>query len=337
MKKSFVYLFAFLFVLKSLVFISCTEKGFAEGEGTGCAVDKKVSLKILNWNAETFFDANYDGCEYSQFSGSGWTYQKYEKRLENLVEVIKATDADVVVLQELEKKEQLNDLYNRLCSSFNSSKNYNYGCFAKEEGSAIGLAVLSRMPLKNPTVHSLDIRTESKKQPSMRPLLKVYVEKDGKQLLLMVNHWKSKSGGEAETKVWRDFQESVLAYNFVLAFNSGDKALACGDFNKDISEFTKFSDGVNPFNLVLCGIKSAPVYSGWYKADDSLVMPGTYFFKDRWERIDHFFAGSGVGISDFKVENEGNWATAEGKPKRYLIKYSSGYSDHFPISCRVEW
>ncbi|WP_147613055.1 endonuclease/exonuclease/phosphatase family protein [Treponema pectinovorum] len=340
MRKNSVYLFAFLFAVEFSSVASCKILKFQQvREIFKSPKENKATLKILNWNVETFFDANFDGNEYSQFRGtsSHWTQEKYEKRLKNLVEVIKTVNADVVVIQELEKKEQLNDIFNSFCSSFNSSKNYNYACFAKEDGAAIGLAVLSRLPLKNPTVHSLDIRGGVKKQPALRPLLKIYVEKGGKDILLMINHWKSKSGGEQESKIWREYQETLLAENFLLAQDCGEKALACGDFNQDINEFAKIHCDKNSFNIALGKEKSAKVYSPWFYDKESLVMPGSYFFRNRWERIDHFFAGRGVNILDFKVENKGAWATNEGKPKRYAIKSASGYSDHFPISCKVEW
>ena len=41
---------------------------------------KKASLKIVNWNAQTFFDANKDGIEYSNFLKSKkWDEAAYKE------------------------------------------------------------------------------------------------------------------------------------------------------------------------------------------------------------------------------------------------------------------
>lgn len=296
------------------------------------------SVKILDWNLQTFFDGSFDGNEYSEYSSSkaGWSQEKYAVRLERLAEVVKAVDPDVFVMQELEKEEQLYDIYNHLCSNFRISMNYSYGCFAKEDKAPIGVGVLSRFPLSKQELHGLDIRSLSSSQPSMRPMLKINVDVDGKTLVLFVNHWKSKSGGD-ESEIWRDFQESVLARAFINARKGGYAAIACGDFNRDISEFLLLSEPGNAFNVELRGRENIKVRSPWYNSDGALYSTGSYWYKGYWERIDHFFCGAGADISGFKVENSGCWAGAEGAPLKYIVRHGTGYSDHFPVSCVVSW
>lgn len=333
-KNHFVFTF---FASAAFLLLSCSHlenSGQSARQNDG---EKTSSIKVLNWNLQTFFDANFDGTEYSQFknSSAGWSKEKYEERLERLAKVVKSSDPDVLVVQELENAGQLYDIFNRLCSNFNLRKNYSYGCFAKEKGSSIGTAVLSRYPLSSPAVHSLDIRTEPEKMPSMRPLLKVFVTVKEKTLLLMVNHWKSKSGGEEKTEVWRNYQENALAFCFASAAQKGQCAIACGDFNRDVSEFKKMNE--ENANIELRGQNPAFVYSPWFDEQNELYEPGSYFYKNEWGRIDHFFAGKGVKISHFAVENDGDWAREDGSPFKYVVRYGSGYSDHFPISCVVSW
>ena len=132
-------------VLCFFVFCSCSQScSLAEKNKSG-----QVSVKVLNWNLETFFDGNFNGGEYAEFSSgaAGWNKEKYSERLERLSQVVKSVDPDVFVMQELENEDQLYDIFNRLCSNFSLSKNYGYGCFFKEEGGAIGCGVLSRFPL----------------------------------------------------------------------------------------------------------------------------------------------------------------------------------------------
>lgn len=335
MKKSF---FSFFLPVMWTVFCLCScnqSCSLVEGK-KNAGVN---SVKVLNWNLQTFFDGNFNGNEYSEFSSgaAGWNKEKYDVRLERLSEVVKSVDPDIFVMQELESEDQLYDIFNRLCSNFSLSKNYGYGCFFKEEGGAIGCGVLSRYPLFGKSVHSLDIRSEEESQPSMRPLLKVFVNVNDRPLLLLINHWKSKSGGEEKSEVWRNYQEAVLAETFVRCAEEKIPAAACGDFNRDILEFRKIAGRKLQFNVELNGENPAQVYSPWYDSGGNLLEPGSYFYNGNWERIDHFFAGSGVSLCDFKVENKGSWANADGTPAKYIVKYGSGYSDHFPVSCVVTW
>ena len=334
-KKS-VFCFGFAFFVSGFLFCSCSQSCLLAEKNQS---EKLNSVKILNWNLQTFFDGNFSGTEYSEFaSGSaGWCKEKYGVRLVLLSEVVKACEPDIFVMQELENEDQLYDIFNRLCSNFSISKNYSYGCFYKDEGSAIGLGVLSRFPLFGKTVHSLDVRSEAESQPSMRPLLKVFVNVNERPLLLLVNHWKSKSGGAEKSEVWRNFQESVLAQSFAEYEGKNIPVVACGDFNRDILEFRKINGRKLQFNVELRGENPALVYSPWYDSGGNLFEPGSYFYNGNWERIDHFFAGSGANVSDFKVECKGNWSNADGSPSKYILKYGTGYSDHFPVSCVISW
>lgn len=314
-----------------LIFCSC-------GQMISCKSDdaeseKQVSVKIMNWNLQTFFDASFDGNEYSEYKSakSGWSEQKYVQRLSRLEEVIKEVDADILVFEELEKEEQIYDISNRLSGTFNFAKIYSHAFFATNPGSSIGCAVLSRFPLGEATCHNIDVRSENLSQPSMRPIIKLEVYVKGKTLTLFVNHWKSKSGGEESSRIWRQKQENLLAR---LMSSCKTKAkIATGDFNMDISEFSYHEDGKN--NILLNGTFSASVYSPWFLENGELKKPGSYFYKDEWERIDHFFAGGNAKISDFSPESEGSWADSDGHPFRYKIWNGQGYSDHFPISCIV--
>ena len=323
--------------------VSCSNENKARSE----------SFTVLNWNLETFFDASFDGNEYSEFKSekAGWSREKYEVRLDRLASVIKTLDADVLVFEELEKEAQLYDITNRLSGTFNFSKLYDYACFATDEGAAIGCGVLSRYPIGEVSVHSLDVRTAGSDQPSMRPVLQFSVFSGEKKLVMFANHWKSKSGDKnGETALWRRHQENLLSRCMQSALRNGNAVLACGDFNMDILEFAHYdgnvfaaaSDGQSDnfsytANILLRGEKNLPVFSPWFDAQNNLQEPGSYWYKDAWERIDNFFAAGVVTLSDFSAKTNGNWATSAGKPIRYQVYNGAGYSDHLPIMCRVRF
>lgn len=291
----------------------------------------------MNWNLQTFFDAKFDGTEYTEYksSKSGWSREKYDARLERLASVIKKLNADVIIMEELEKEEQLQDIANRLSGTFDFSKMYSHAIFATNKGNSIGCAVLSRLPIGDIFVHSIDVRSDAK-QPSMRPILEFSVSAKEKTLTIFVNHWKSKSGGAEKSEIWRKRQEQMLANLMEKSCKKGKAVLAVGDFNKDISEFKQnLSD--KTANIILQGANNFSVYSPWILQNGCLVETGSYWYKDEWERIDHFFAAGSVEIENFCPENAGEWADSEGHPNRYQIWNGKGYSDHLPITCTVKF
>lgn len=291
---------------------------------------KSVTIKIVNWNTETFFDCKTEGTEYSDFiKNAAWNKDAYIKRIERLVSVIKQLDADVFVMEEIENEGVMYDISNFLAGEWNSKKIYAYGCFAKETGSSIGCGVLSRFPLSNMKVHGMDIRSEEEGQPSTRPIIEVTVIKNDEPLTLFVNHWKSKSGGAEESEKWRMWQEKILASKCELSFNNGDSFAATGDFNCDIEEFT-----LNRKNGTVMLGDVIEVYAPWYQ-NGNLVEPGSYFFQGNWNRIDHFFISCNSELISFSPETDGQWCDSETKkPFAYSLWNGNGYSDHLPV-CAV--
>lgn len=318
----------FLFVL-ALFFISCAETSDSDYESD--------EISILDWNLETFFDGQFDGNEYTEFKNekAGWSMEKYSVRLERLAEVIKKMDADVVVMEELEKEDQLHDIFNQLAGNFNFSKLYKYGTFAASKDGSIGCGIISRFPLKEITVHEISFDSSKEKQPSMRPIIQMNIDTGKKSLTLFVNHWKSKSGGAEETDFWRNLQEKNLSRLISNALDKNSFVIATGDFNRDIEEFEYVEN--EKFNIRLKGSENILVSSPWYDSDGKLNEYGSYWYKDHWERIDHFFACGETQILEFAPQTQGDWANEEGHPFKYMVYNGKGYSDHLPILCKINF
>lgn len=323
MKKIFLPFFAFAFFLAS------------------CSLENAnaQNLKIANWNVQCFFDATKDGTEYSEFKKSkNWNRTIYETRLDKLCDSIRKINADIFVLEEIENHAVVVDISNRLQDmSFSQRKKYNYAVFAKNPGDAIGIAVLSKLPILESTVHNIDIRNLDEKQPSMRPILKVKVKTKNDALTIFANHWKSKSGGAEKTEIWRNFQESNLQSLIGQSLMQNEKIIACGDFNRDISEF--FCEGGKVFLRTHDFEKSEIcLVSPWFLQSDGnseLVNPGSYYYNDEFERIDHFFVSENLNIAEF-APLIGEWCSDEGIPYKFQIYSGKGYSDHLPIQLIIE-
>jgi endonuclease/exonuclease/phosphatase family metal-dependent hydrolase len=319
---------------------SCTDlSGTNAGSGAYARSSAQLSLRLVSWNTETFFDAVKDGTEYSEFksSKSNWNRDAYTARLDRLCEVIKTLDADVYAFEEIENEGIMYDISNRLAgNTWNSVHNWNYACFAKTPGDATGCAVLSRLPLGAMTVHTLDVRT-SGIQPQMRPIIEVSVLAGNRPLVLFVNHWKSQSGGKGETETWRNWQESVLAE--LIAGMTGSAVAACGDFNRDIADFLQGQESGTVLLRYIssAGKKETTVVSPWIQNDGTYVSPGSYYFKNRWERIDHFFTAGTASVSDFAPVTGGPWADSSGIPLAYKVYTGTGWSDHLPVAATITY
>lgn len=336
----------FVCFVGSIVFLSCRIESCGNSDK-----ELKAGICIACWNVQTFFDANTSGCEYQEFKNSeNWTEEKYKTRLTRLCDFITTIKADVFIFEELENSGILNDIYNCLAgNSWEKGYLWNYGTFAKDEGSAIGIGIISRLPLEDVKLHAMDVRIHTETQPSCRPMVEVTVVNGAKKIRLFVNHWKSKTSGVGEGEIWRQWQESILVHK--LSENASGSAenqhsqnfVVCGDFNKDIQDFVYSMDS-KQCRVCLRGINtpagvssaSVKVKSPWLNDNGILnTKNGSYFFRDKWERIDHFFVSEEVEFSGFRVLDVSPWATEEGLPNNYKIYSGEGYSDHLPLICNV--
>lgn len=290
-------------------------------------------ISITNWNVQTFFDGNNDGIEYSDFrkAGDRWNESYYEERLERLCDIIRKIDSDIFVMEELENEKIIYDISNYLSNNlWYKNKVYGYAAFAKEENSSIGCGVISKYPIEGVKNHKLDVRTESEKAPDMRSIMEVSLSAGDKKVLIFVNHWKSKSGGEEKSEKWRKWQESVLGREWADERKYYDVIVATGDFNRDISEFSRSDDGAVVFNTI-GGERGMLVNSPWDDCENENT--GSYFYKGNWERIDHFFSVDKNSIADFYVETDYGITKEDGTPYRYELFNHQGYSDHLPVTC----
>lgn len=332
--------------MKKILFILLTFSalGCSLNYETEQKTEEKTIVSITNWNLQTFFDSVTEGTEYSDFiKNSRWTSESYSQRLDRLCKVITSINSDIFVFEEIENKDIIMDISNRLTqNNWNTKKQWAYSCFAKEDDSSIGVAIFSRFPIYNFKTHRLDIRSQQIPQPSSRLILQANILADNKFLTVFANHWKSKSGGEYMTEIWRDWQEAQLAQS-LSKFSQDCAVVILGDFNRNIEDFVCLGKTINKEpNILLRGAYNdgdeilAEVYSPWLLDDsESLKSYGSYYYEKEWERIDNIFGYGKAEISGFNVKAESPWANSQGIPIRFNIFTGEGYSDHLPIMCSV--
>ncbi|MBP3743648.1 MAG: endonuclease/exonuclease/phosphatase family protein [Treponema sp.] len=333
-------------ILLSFLGGSCGNGSLSESEDSD-EEEKTVGITFASWNVQTFFDAQTEGTEYDDFKKSGnWSRDKYLVRLARLCEVMTSLQADVFVLEEIENEDVVLDIANQIAGkSWNHNKKWDYACFAREEGSAIGCAVFSRFNISNLTTHSMDIRSQKESQPQCRPIIQFALEAENKNLWVLVNHWKSKLGTD-ESRIWRQWEESLVSSrlsHLKVTEGFGQKLpslVICGDFNQDAKEFC--CNFGNSENTVFRGISASEgsvtqkVKSPWFNQNGSFSTEiGSYYYQSEWERIDHIFTGGKAKAVAFSPRAEEPWANSDKQPVAYRIYNGEGYSDHLPVMCTI--
>lgn len=340
-KKVFYFnLFNFLFIFV----IGCSFENNLKQEKNNQENLSEISL--TTWNTQTFFDGITDGTEYSEFQNQkNWNNDKYISRLEKICKVINLLNSDIFILEEIENDAVMQDISNKLAgNSWNKKNTWPYASFSKKARDALGCGIFSKYPISYVKNHSLNIKTENSDQPSMRPISEICINVDNKNLIIFINHWKSKYGGEEETKKWRNWQENLLNYS-ACKKKETNYVIAVGDFNRDASDFniiTSQSEAKrNITNTSLSGhllnLNSIKVFSPWFNSDGNYSTEiGSYYYKGNWERIDNIFAiSNNITISDFTPATEGPWVNENKQPLRYEYYNGQGYSDHLPLKCTL--
>ena len=322
------------------------------------------SIVLMTWNAHNLFDGKDDGNEYDEFKESaGWSTEKYLGRINTITAAIGAVEPkpDIIMLQEIESLKILEDLAQSMSGGFS------WRHFANNPGSAVGLGIISRLPLSETKVHSITINGET----TPRPVLEARINLDDEDFVVFVCHWKSKIGGDEATENVRMSSARVILRRLRELWESEPElgVIIAGDLNENHDEFFRrgkicalvpdniFSakltgclgaDGEKIAGLqkdffVLSGNKP-PVPVSFPEGTVTLFSPwmddlenGSYFYKNDWETIDHllisrqFFDNSGFEYEKAMIVNNLNFANSSGIPVSYNMRTGIGLSDHLPL------
>ena len=96
-------------------------------------------IQIATYNVKNLFDGVNNGSEYSDFiiGKSEWSVERAGEKFELVKKQIKAINADIIALQEIENEEILKKLMRE--------SGYSFFVFAKDEKAPVGLGVLSKI------------------------------------------------------------------------------------------------------------------------------------------------------------------------------------------------
>lgn len=331
----------FVFVILLVMLSSCTNCANLLGKAE-LRFSAKEPIFCVSYNAQTFFDAIEDGKEFAEFKGakSKWSAEKYRERLLRLREVgetavktfggRKGQMPDIFVVQEIESVRVIEDF----AKLFSAKQGYDYVVFFPPTGKAcFCTAVFSKFPVVSFEQFKLtDSRFNS---DGLRPLFKASMEINLGQrceyLTIFAVHWKSKLGENSD--IIRKAQEAQLLAEVEKTLQEEPEAhiLICGDFNQELKEFVELPE------------KFSCVWNFDAPTQKNLGVDGSFFYKDKWEQIDHmFFSQSlsddvGLELVDFSPLAIKPFLKDDGKPNKFMVSNGKGYSDHLPICCVLEF
>lgn len=312
----------------------------------------------MSYNLQTLFDPVDQGGEYAEYSvkNGEWDRARYGKRLAALSSAILAATVpdgpgarhgkgpDIIVVQEAENETVLRDLAKAVGE-------YQYIVVSPHEDATLACGVLSRFPPTSAKAHR--VRPPDGGPSSVpRHVLDVELDIDGRRLLVVAAHLKSKLGGAVETEPERraaaDFIRLLIGAR--LRQDPSLAVIVAGDFNENPDEFIRVG-GAYPTAMMdpdtQEGTRINIASSTAQACIDPLVLycpwedagGYSYRYQETEEQIDQLLLSPALvsggdcpfTFTAFSSAPPEFLVDTSGTPIRWSQQNANGYSDHLPI------
>lgn len=311
---------------------------------------------IAFYNVENLFDTENDPITFDDdrtpTGKDRWTEAIYADKVTKMAGVIAEVGLEVaknapalIGLAEVENLKTVQALANdpALLPS-----NYGIAHFDSPDRRGIDVALLYQKQLFKPTnisKHELLIydRSNDDKRVYTRDQLLVTGLLDGDKIHVIVNHWPSRSGGEARSRSKR-IAAAELNMKLIDSLQSNDpyaKIITMGDLNDDPT-----SPSVKK-TLAAKGDRDKVKDKGLFNPMESMYKKGlgTLAYRDGWNLFDQIIITEPLIRKKFDsyrffkagIHNKNYLSTPKGRYKGYPYRsfanggYTGGYSDHFPV------
>lgn len=306
------------------------------------------------YNFENLFDTlDTEDVRDTEFTPDGskvWNTERYQEKLTHLAQVVAELGADitpdglaVLGVSEVENRSVLEDFVKH---PLIKDRNYQIVHQESPDERGIDVALLYNpkyFKLKGHKNMHVELYRSNGERDYTRDVLLVSGEFDGELMHFMVNHWPSRSGGEAASQHKRNKAAMVCkaAADSIFAEDPKAKVIIMGDLNDDpISPSVKEVIGAK-FNRRR--VRKGEFYNPMYELYRKGI--GTLAYRDAWSLFDQLLLSDGLlderqdGYQFFKVRihNPKYLLQKHGRFKGYPFRtfggneYLGGYSDHFPV------
>lgn len=309
---------------------------------------------IAFYNLENLFDTTNDSLVYDDdrtpLGKDRWTQQRYSKKVASMARVLSdigrnttATTPDLIGLCEVEKRRVLEDL---TLSPFLQCHSYGIVHFDSPDERGIDVALLYKQTAFSPTSfksHRLLLADPDGERDYTRDQLVVGGLLDGEALFIIVNHWPSRSGGQARSEPYRlaAAAQNRLIIDSLRKREPDAKIIIMGDLND------------NPTDRSLKKIMKTQADPGSLQEGD-IYNPmemlykrgaGSLAYRDAWSLFDQILLSanivnrsqSGYRLWKAGIYNPSYLTTRNGQYGGYPFRtysggrYTGGFSDHFPV------
>ena len=280
-----------------------------------------------------------------------WTQEIYEAKLANMAKVISEIGEDVtgtspaiIGVSEIENRRVLEDLLNQEPLV---KKDYGIVHFDSPDRRGIDVALLYQKKLFTPTnykAYELVIYDDQDRNKRIytRDQLLVSGMLDGEKIHVIVNHWPSRSGGEARSRPKR-IKAAELNKQIMDSLFSEDpyaKIITMGDLNDDPT-----NESVKDILKAKNDRENMKIKELYNPMEDMFKQGlGTLAYRDGWNLFDQIIISTELAKKDYSsyrfykagIFNKSYLATPRGQYKGYPFRsfvngYTGGYSDHFPV------
>ncbi len=315
------------------------------------------SLFLAMWNVENLFDV--EGAKRPKKIRriiakdiAGWNEQLLDAKLRQLSIVIRSMNSgagpDVLGVCEVENRNVLKKLADRI--SLDGGRTYSIAHADTSDNRGIDVAFLYDSGIMK-TSHDKMFQHWVVKRYATRELFQVNFTIDGGTLVLIGNHWPSRSGGQYESEPYRMTAGETLSYWIERIHEElGEDAaiVVLGDFNDEPFNraLTEYALSINDSRVVLSGTSHYLLNLMWPLLAQG---KGSHLFEGRWNMLDQIMVSRAVvnGKCGWTAQDSPRIVGAElmthptsRGPHRFGIKPMerdiSGFSDHYPVSITLK-
>ena len=344
---------ALLLVIFSLS-ISCTP-----GDIRGQSTTESPAVTVGFWNVENLFDTDDDPDNPGDdefLPDREWTEERYRRKLAHLAEVVAALDANALGLAEVENQRVLEDL---LATPALRSHGYRIVHRDSPDKRGIDLALIYRAPFELASgddairLHPIPL------DPPTRGILEVRLTAGGHDLIVLVNHWPSRWGGQEKSAPKRKKAADVCR-RITLARedaarqeNRTASVVIVGDFNDDPFDpsVRRTLKAVRNRHAVLQNRNHRYFFNPCWRFFAEPETGTLYYNRDWvWNIFDQIIVTRGLLVEEgFSLDEKSLHIYATDamrdhyrRPKRFRKdrrsqKWIEGYSDHFPIVASLRY
>jgi len=311
---------------------------------------------IAFYNLENLFDFEDDPLTFDDDrtpeGKDRWTEKIYRAKLKNMASVIAGIGTDVtgtspvlVGVCEVENRRVLEDLVNQ---EGLVQKEYGIIQFDSPDRRGIDVALLFRKKIFTPTNYKaielfIYADHDVSKRIYTRDQLVVTGMLDGEKIHLIINHWPSRSGGEARSRPKR-IKAAKLNRHIIDSLWSEDpyaKIISMGDFNDDPT--SPSVKNILRTKKTRKDIQLKELFNPMEEMHKKGL--GTLAWRDGWNLFDQMIISSELLKKEFTsyrfykagIYNKTYLANQRGRYKGYPYRsfadggFTGGYSDHFPV------